>query len=43
MNPQIVLSEPPLQDEDNNQWEEPVQDEESSLSSISTFAKNSNN
>jgi hypothetical protein len=43
MNPQIVLGEPPVQDEDKNLRKEPVQDEVSSLSSISTFAKNNSN
>ncbi len=43
MNPQNVLGEPPVQDEDKNLWGEPVQDEESSLFSISTFPKNNNN
>jgi hypothetical protein len=40
MNPQNILGEPPVQDEYMNLREKPVQDEESSLSSISTFGKN---
>ncbi len=43
MNLQTVLGEPPAQDEDMNLWEETGQDEESSLFSISTFAKNNDN
>jgi hypothetical protein len=43
INSQNILGEPPVQDEDKNIWEEPVQDKESSLSSISTFTKNYNN
>jgi hypothetical protein len=43
MNPQNILGESSVQDEDKNLREEPVQDEESSLSSISTFGKNNNN
>jgi hypothetical protein len=43
MNQQIILGEPPVQDEDMNLWEEPFQEEESSLSGISTFAKNNDN
>jgi hypothetical protein len=34
-----ILGEPPIQNEDIDLHEEPVEDEERSLSSISTFAK----
>jgi hypothetical protein len=43
MNQQSVLGEPHVQDEDMNLREEPVHDEECSLPSISTFAKNNDN
>ncbi len=43
MNLQNILGKAPVQDEDMNLWEEPVLDEESSVSSISTFAKNNDN
>jgi hypothetical protein len=39
MNLQNVLGEAPVQDEDMNLWEEPVQNVESSVSSILTFTK----
>jgi hypothetical protein len=40
MNPPNILGKLPVQDEDMNLHEEPVQDVKSSLSSISTFGKN---
>jgi hypothetical protein len=40
INPPNILGEPPVQDEDINLHQEPVKDEERSLSSISTFGKN---
>ncbi len=43
MNLPNILGEPPVQDEDMNLHEEPVEDEERSLSSISTFGKNNSN
>ncbi len=43
MNLQNVLGEPPVQDEDMNLREESVQDEESNVSSILSYAKNNNN
>jgi hypothetical protein len=43
MNPPNILSEPPVQDEDMNPDEQPVQGEERSMSGISTFGKNNNN
>jgi hypothetical protein len=43
MNPPNILGEPPVQDEDMNLHEQPVEGEERSLSSISTFGKNNNN
>jgi hypothetical protein len=43
MDPPNILGEPTVQDEDINLHEEPIQDEESSLSSISTFGKNHDN
>jgi hypothetical protein len=43
MNPPNILGEPPVHDEDMNLREEPVEDEERSLSSILTFGKNNNN
>jgi hypothetical protein len=42
-NPPNILGEPPVQDEDMNLHEKPVWDEESSLSSISTFGKDNDN
>jgi hypothetical protein len=43
MNPPNILGEPPVQDEDMNLNEQPVEGEERSLSGISTFGKNNNN
>jgi hypothetical protein len=43
MNPPNILGEPPVQDEDMNLHEEPVEDEERTLSRISTFGKNNDN
>jgi hypothetical protein len=43
MNPPNILGEPPVQDEDINLHEQPVEGEERSLSSISTFGQNNNN
>jgi hypothetical protein len=40
MNLHNILGEASVQDEDMNLWEEPVQDEESSMSGILTFVKN---
>ncbi len=43
MNPPNILGEPPVQDEDMNLHEQPVEGEEGSLSGMSTFGKNNNN
>ncbi len=43
MNPPNILGEPPVQDEDMNPDEQPVEGEERSLSGISTFGKYNNN
>ena len=43
MNPPTILGEPPVQDEDMNLHEQPVEGEERSLSGMSTFDQNSNN
>jgi hypothetical protein len=43
MNPPSILGEPPVQDEDMNLHEQPVEGEERSLYGISTFGKNYNN
>jgi hypothetical protein len=43
MNPPNILGEPPVQDEDMDLHEQPVEGEERSLSGISTFGKNNNN
>jgi hypothetical protein len=43
MNPPNILCEPLVQDEDINLHEQPVEGEERSLSSISTFGQNKNN
>ncbi len=43
MNPPNILGEPPVQDEDMNPDEQPVEGEERSLSGIPTFGKNKNN
>jgi hypothetical protein len=43
MNPPNILGEPPVQDEDMNLHKQPVEDEERSLSGISTFGENNNN
>jgi hypothetical protein len=43
MNPPNIPGEPPVQDEDMNRDEQPIEGEERSLSSISTFGKNNNN
>jgi hypothetical protein len=43
MNPPNILGEPPVQDEDMNLHEQPVEGEERSLSGMSTFGKNNNN
>ncbi len=43
INPPNILGEPPVHDEDMNLHEQPVEDEERSLSGISTFGKNSDN
>jgi hypothetical protein len=42
MNPPNILGEPPVQDEDMNLHKQPVEGEERSLSSISTYGKNNN-
>jgi hypothetical protein len=43
MNPPNILGEPPVQDEDMNPDEQPLEGEERSLSGISTFGENNNN
>ncbi len=43
MNPPNILGEPPIQDEDMNPHEQPVEGEERSLSGMSNFGKNNNN
>jgi hypothetical protein len=43
INPQNIFGEPPVQDEDMNLHEQPVEDEERSQSDISTFGKNNDN
>jgi hypothetical protein len=43
MNPPNILGESPVQDEDVNLHKQPVEDEERSLSGISTFCQNNNN
>jgi hypothetical protein len=43
MNPPNILGEPPVQDEDMNLHEQPVEGEERSLSGITTFGQNKNN
>jgi hypothetical protein len=43
MNPPNILGEPPVQDEDMNPDGQPVEGEETSLSSHSTYGKNNNN
>ncbi len=43
MNPQNILGEPPVQDEDMNLHEQTVEGGERSLSGISTFGQNKNN
>jgi hypothetical protein len=42
MNPPNNLGEPPVQDEDMNLHEQPVEGEERSQSGISTFGQNRN-
>ncbi len=41
--PDNLVGEPPVQDEDMNLHKQPVEGEERSLSSISTFGQNNNN
>jgi hypothetical protein len=43
MNPPNILGEPPVQDEDMNLDEQPLEGEETSLSGHSTYGKNNNN
>jgi hypothetical protein len=43
MNPPNNLGEPPVQDENMNLHKQPVEGEERSLTSISTFGQNNNN
>jgi hypothetical protein len=43
MNPPNILAKPPVQDEDMNLHEQPVEGEERSLSGMSTFGQNNNN
>ncbi len=43
MNPPNILGEPPVQDEDMNPHEQPVEGEERSHSCMSTFGENNNN
>jgi hypothetical protein len=43
MNPPNILGEPPVQDEDMNPDEQPVEGEETSLSGHLTYGKNNNN
>jgi hypothetical protein len=43
INPPNILGEPPVQDDDMNPDEQPVEGEERSMSGISTFGKNNNN
>jgi hypothetical protein len=43
MNPQNILGEPPVQDEDMNLHEQPVEGEEWSLSGVSTFGRKKSN
>ncbi len=43
MNPPNILGEPPVQDEDMNLHEQPVEGEERSLSGMSTCGENNNN
>jgi hypothetical protein len=43
MNPPNILGEPPVQDEDMNPHEQPVEGKETSLSGHSTYAENNNN
>jgi hypothetical protein len=43
MNPPNILGEPPVQDEDMNPDEQPVEGEETSLSGHSTYGENNNN
>jgi hypothetical protein len=43
MNPPNIPGEPPVQDEDMNPHEQPIEGEERSLSGMSTFGKNNNN
>jgi hypothetical protein len=42
MNPPNILGESPVQDEDMNPGEQPVDGEETSLSGHSTYGKNNN-
>jgi hypothetical protein len=43
INPPNILGDPPVQDEDMNLHEQPVEGEERSLTSMSTFGQNNNN
>jgi hypothetical protein len=43
MNPPNIFGEPPVQDEDMNLHEQPVEGEDISLSGMSTFGQNNNN
>jgi hypothetical protein len=43
MNPLNILGEPPVQDEDMNLHDQPVEGEERSLTGMSTFGQNNNN
>ncbi len=43
MNPPNILVEPPVQDEDMNSDEQPVEGEETSLSGHSSYSENDNN
>jgi hypothetical protein len=43
INPPNILGEPPVQDEDMNPDKQPIEGDERSLSSISTFGENNNN
>jgi hypothetical protein len=43
MNPPNILGATPVQDEDMNPEEQPVEGEETSLSGHSTYGKNNNN
>jgi hypothetical protein len=42
MNPPNILGEPPVQDEDMNPDDQPVEGEETSVSGHSTYGKNNN-